>query len=314
VKHKKKRTSPVIYPAMSPNELDTLLWTEYRNGLYSFTFCLAEVVFDMPIIGEDIIWKLRSVRYPGYVDFIAEIRRLEDIRTRAKKLVKPLKFHFRKYPDSHKYRIELSERTPTEYFVPQKTFRDTQDEERRVVQAYRLDGFFENIEKEIKHLEFHLMSMYQKRPGKPVQAIIILHALWSLVMRKDKNADMKNVSALVSWFANRLKRTDYGYRLNYQFTDPSVYRFMKKNELLLTEAKEFYFPVELEEHVRPDNFQFDFSQPRLEVKSIHIKCKRNSFPQIIFPNQIVFIQEFTKNPQNDHAIPVWTPPPRRRSR
>jgi len=122
-------------------------------------------------------------------------------------LTKGLKIHLKKLPDWHRIKKDTMDETLRQFILNEEAT-NIPDEDEITRKVYKLEDTLNIIDKEINYFQNNMWQPFRKGPGKAVEPSIIIQAFWSLVIRKNKNADMKNVKNLVSWFAKKLKNTE----------------------------------------------------------------------------------------------------------
>jgi len=277
-----------INKMMENNELSEILVRQYGYDLYNFAVSLAIILSDFPIFGFWNIWKIKNTEIPGISSVKKESKRLSDIRRRFLKLTESLKEHLREFPQWHEIKKESIDESLRQLIL-NKEFSNLQNEDEITRKLYKLEDTLKIIDEEISYLQNNMWKPFRKGKGKPVEPNFIIHAFWSLVMRKKENADMKNVENLVNWFDNKLNNTTYGSVLKYEFEGPSLYRFITENREKLEEDRGYFFPKgKLKEPHLPRNLRVEFASSSPEISAYDSRCKEIQSPLVFFPDKTTY--------------------------
>ena len=275
-----------IDQTMGIDEVNKILVRQYKYDLYNFTISLVVALSDSPILGFWNISEIKNVKIPSVGLVKAEIKSLSDIRSRITRIAEPLKRHLGTLPRWHQIRRgEANRDLPRIAFGQDFLNMPNADEITR--KAYKLDDVLDVINREVDYLTDSMYKPFRKRRGKITEPSIIIHAFWSLVIRRNGRTDMKNVEMLVKWFAKRLKDTDYETKLSYAYDGSSIYRCIKENREKLEADKAIFFP-DIDSPGISRTIQIEFTIDSIKVGSFNRRCRDRQSPLIIFPDGSVF--------------------------
>jgi len=272
------------------DRVNSFLIEEYGYDLFDFAYSIA-IVFskNLPIRFWNI-WSIRNPQIPYIKICKEEIKTLEGIKPKFKKIIWELDDHLEqlKYWDVRKGRIAGTFFPP---FFPSTRIKGKLDRENIVKSNYKLKNVLKTIEKEINYYNDYL-RLDSASSGRPSMPKTIISSLWSLIMKDSKRIHLENINSLLYWFYMKLESTSYGKNLVNLLGLQEISRFRSKYEDFLEKDRKEIFShnyIESSPNIKkPKAFQIRFEKEEPKFYDITFAQEDERQPLIVFPDDSKF--------------------------
>lgn len=257
-------------------KVDEILTRNYEYGIFPFALGVAIHLLKFPSFGSVELWKKKNVAPDYWIKVRDEARKLERIRDGLVTVLEELDAHLKEilYWDflkgHHNYVCDLIG-FPSFFVNPERVSRPI----RHDVITNEIYGLSETIQKINAELEFYnSVGSTRRKQGRPIKAKLAIAVLWSQVMKKKERIQWTDVKALMAWFHNKLRGTQYGSEIGEMPGAEDVRRLKLKYQAEIASERNLIFW----QYDNPDNpmgLQIDFAEdsPRLRGISSSKQCE-----------------------------------------
>jgi len=258
----------------------------YEYGIFQFALSLAIHIVKFPNLGSHNLWDIKNVIPDYWMKIRDEIKNLERIR---KELLISLDEHLKNldywdFLNGKPNYIQELINFPTFFQNPRQVTRPL-SREFITITNYGLNEVIERINQE---LEFYTgFKNASRKRGRPIKSRLVITALWSQIIQKERRVQWKEVKALMNWFHNKLRETEYGSEIRKMPTEEDIGRFKKKHQAEITSERNHIFR-QYDNPNNPIGLQINFAKdsPKFWGLGSTERCK--ALPTICFPDGTAF--------------------------